>query len=197
MEEYKSNSFKSKEQDSLEKKEIQPVATGKVKKKSSFNRFFDIFVADEKADVKRYVVFDVLIPSIKKAVWDIIAGGLEMVLFGEKRDTKSSASKISYTSYYKDREKRRDEPRTHIGYDFSDIILDTRGEAEEILMRMDELISVYGVASVADFYDLANITGSYTDNKYGWTDIRNASIVRSRDGYIIKLPKALPIDSIQ
>lgn len=196
MEEYASNSFKTKERESLEKKDIQPVASGKVKKKSGIRKFFDIFVADEKGDVKQYVMFDVLIPSIKKAVWDIIAGGLEMVLFGEKRESKSSASKISYTSYYKDKE-RRVEPRVHSGYDFSDIILDTRGEAEDILMRMDELISVYGVASVADFYDLASISGNYTDNKYGWTDIHSASIIRSRDGYVIKLPKALPISSIQ
>ena len=195
MEEYKSNSFKSKEVD--EKKEIKPVTTGKVKKKSEVRKFFDIFMADEKEDVKSYIVLDVLIPSVKKAVWDIIAGGLEMILFGGKRDSKSTASKVSYSSYYKDKNRSRDDgPKSHIGYDFSDIILDTRGEAEEILMRMDELVSVYGVVSVADFYDLANISGSYTDNKYGWTDIRNASIIRSRDGYIIKLPKALPINSI-
>ena len=30
--------------------------------------------------------------------------------------------------------------------------------------------------------------------KYGWTDIRNASVIRVRDGYMIKLPKALPLN---
>ena len=60
---------------------------------------------------------------------------------------------------------------------------------------MDELIATYGVVRVADFYELVGVTGNYTDNKYGWTDIRNASVVRARDGgYIIKLPKAFPID---
>ena len=61
-------------------------------------------------------------------------------------------------------------------------------------MRMDELISSYRVVSVADFYDLAGITPEYTDNKYGWTDIRSANIVRVRDGYMIKLPRAVPLD---
>ena len=59
---------------------------------------------------------------------------------------------------------------------------------------MDELIATYGLVSVADLYDLVGIAGSYTDNKYGWTDIRNASVVRVRDGYVIKLPRALPLN---
>ena len=60
---------------------------------------------------------------------------------------------------------------------------------------MDELISTYGIVSVADLYDLVGITGgSYTDNKYGWTNVHNASVIRVRDGYMIKMPKALPLD---
>lgn len=59
---------------------------------------------------------------------------------------------------------------------------------------MDEMISVYGMVSVADLYDLIGVTGNYTDNKYGWTDIRSASVVRVRDGYIVKMPKAMPLD---
>ena len=67
-------------------------------------------------------------------------------------------------------------------------------EAEDVLERMDELIATYQVVSVADFYDLVGVSGNYTDNKYGWTDIRNASVIRVRDGYMIKLPKALPLN---
>ena len=74
------------------------------------------------------------------------------------------------------------------------IILESRGEAEDVLERMDELIATYQVVSVADFYDLVGVSGNYTDNKYGWTDIRNASVIHVRDGYMIKLPKALPLN---
>lgn len=42
--------------------------------------------------------------------------------------------------------------------------------------------------------DLVGITGSYTDNKYGWTNIRNAEIVHVRDGWMIKMPRAVAID---
>ena len=74
------------------------------------------------------------------------------------------------------------------------VILETRAEAEDVIARLDELVDLYGMASVADLYDLVGISGQYTDNKYGWTDVRNASHVRVRDGYLLKLPKARPLD---
>ena len=58
---------------------------------------------------------------------------------------------------------------------------------------MCEAIETYQMVSVADLYDLVGVTGDYTDNKYGWTNLRNAKVVRVRDGYMIDLPKALPI----
>ena len=61
-------------------------------------------------------------------------------------------------------------------------------------MRMDELIDVYGIVSVGDYYDLVGIQGDYTSENYGWTNIRNAQVVRVREGYMIKLPIALPIN---
>ena len=75
-----------------------------------------------------------------------------------------------------------------------DIIIENRGDAEEVLVRMDELIATYGLVSVADFYDLVGVSGNYTDNKYGWTDIRGATTVRVGDGYMIKLPRVKPLN---
>ena len=59
---------------------------------------------------------------------------------------------------------------------------------------MCELIDTYQMVKVADLYDLVGISCDYTANNYGWTNLRNASVERVRDGYILKLPKALPID---
>ena len=60
-------------------------------------------------------------------------------------------------------------------------------------MRMDEIMEEYEIVRVADLYDLVGITGDFTDNKYGWTNIRNAEVVRVHDGYKIKMPRAIPI----
>lgn len=75
----------------------------------------------------------------------------------------------------------------------NDIILETREEAEVVLKRMNEIIEAYGVVSVADLCDLVGVSCNYMDNKYGWTNIRNAEPIGVRGGYMLKLPKALPI----
>lgn len=203
MENYKSNSHKSKkEANDIPEKKVEKVTTGvvKTKKKSSARKFTDVFITEDINNVKSYILTDVLIPAVKKAVSDIVTNGIDMLLYGESgRSTKSStASKVSYRSYYEKKDDRRDRPanRTVGGYDYDDVVLESRGEAEEVLSRMDELVATYGMASVADLYDLVGITSRYTDNKYGWTsNIRNAEVVRTRDGdYKIKFPKAMPLD---
>ena len=89
---------------------------------------------------------------------------------------------------------RRSNRRSRVlGYDYEDVILETRREAEEVLNRMEDLIDSYGVVSVADLYDLVGISGNYTDNKYGWMNLRSAGIERTRDGYMLLLPKVKPL----
>lgn len=202
IENYPSNSFKSKEEKKLPEKKIEKAISGTAKKhkKSEIRKFTDVFISEDVESVKSYILIDVLVPAIKKAISDIVTNGIDMLLYGGSKHTGTStaASKVSYRSYYDKRNESNRERystmHTRVGYDYDNIILDTRGEAESVLSRMDELVSTYGMVSVADMYDLVGITGNYTDNKYGWTDIRNASVVRVRDGYVIKMPKALPID---
>lgn len=201
MNDYKPNSHKAKEeQKSLpyERKKVEKVVTGKVKTKKK-NKLTDVFISEDAANVKSYIFMDVLVPAVKKAISDIVRDGIDMILYGDTHKRSSNSSGVSYVSYrsYSDRDRRdygRSEPRTRTGYDYSDIILETRGEAEEVLTRMDELLDTYGIVSVADLYDLVGKTSNYTDNKYGWTNIRTAEPIRVRDGYMLKLPKAGPIN---
>ena len=196
MAEYKGNSHRSKEQqESAERKKIEPIAQAKTKKKSEAKKLVGAFVQEDVTSVKDYIINDVLIPAAKKAITDIITNGIEMLLYGETRSkSKDRSTKVSYTKYYDRDYDRPARSRGRYGYDYDDIILDTRKEAEEVLDRMDDLIDSYGVVSVADLYDLVGISGNYTDNKYGWTNLRNADVQRVRDGYLLKLPKALPFD---
>lgn len=198
MDDYKPNSHKSKEknQESIPEKRVEKVITGSVKskKKNEIRKFADVFIPEDVTSVKAYILMDVVVPAIKRIISDTV----DTILYGGIGRTKknSTASKVSYRSYYEKENGRRDysSSRTRSGYDYDDIILDNRGEAEEVLSRMDELVATYGLVSVADLYDLVGIAGNYTDNKYGWTDIRSAQVARVRDGYMLKLPKALPLN---
>lgn len=184
---------------------IEKVVTGpvKIKKKSTLNRLTEEFISEDAKNIKNYVFGDVLIPTIKKAISDIITDGIHILLYGEtkKKSERSLSDRVSYKSYYEDRDYRYTKPsernynyanRNRFSYD--DIVLSTRGEAENVLNRLDEILDMYGVIRVPDLYDLVGITGDYTENNYGWTSIRTAEIVRTRDGYLLKMPRAVPID---
>ena len=185
---YKPNSHKYKEGQAAaeEKKKVEKVITGTAttRKKSGFRKMFEGF--------KTSIWGDVLIPAFKK----IVSESVDIALHGtvKRRDGSGLAERVSYRSYY-------DEPRTRStatvstrhGYSYDEIILESRGDAERVLSQMNDLIETYDMVSVADLYDLVGITGEYTDNKYGWTNIRNAEIVRVGNGYLIQMPKALPI----
>lgn len=201
MENYRSNSHKSKEDraeiDSRKKVGKAITGTAKLKKKNEVHKFMDLIIAEDWATVKASVVEEVVVPTIKKLISEMITNGLDIFMYGEAGVHKknSTASRVSYRSYYdKNNDRDRAEHRTRNSYSYDDVIINSRSDAEEVLMRMDELMSKYGLVRVADFYDLVDITGSYTDNKYGWDDIRSARIVRAGDGWSIRLPKALPID---
>lgn len=202
MDEYKPNSHKSKEEnknstDPSSDKKVEKVVTGKarVKKKSELSKFADSMISEDAANVKSYILMDVLMPAIKKAVVDIVTDGINMILYGETSTAsrKSSGSKISYRKFYEDdrRESRSDRRRR---YDYNEVIFDSRRDAEEVLSSMDDLLDRYKVVSVMDFYDLADQDSVYTDRYYGWTNLHTAEVVRVRDGYAIKLPKPLSLD---
>ena len=73
---------------------------------------------------------------------------------------------------------------------------DTRREAAHTLWDMIDAAEEYGFVTRADFMELVNRDCSYLDHKYGWRPdaIRKATIFRTRYGWKIELPKALPID---
>lgn len=195
---YKENNKASADND----KKLEKVVTGTVKrkKKSEARKFADVFISEDAANVKNYILMDVLVPAIKKAISDIVTDGVDMILYGGNRRPRSSGSVSymsgSYVSYNKMSERRNDDrysSSNRYQYKYDDIILETRGAAEDVLERMDELLDMYNQVSVGDLYDLVGITGNYTDEKYGWTNLRNAEPVRVRDGYLLKLPKPGPL----
>lgn len=199
---YKPNSHRSKEEQKAQPREkrAEQVVTGIVrpKKKNDIQKFADLFIAEDVSNVKSYIFMDVLVPAIKKAVSDIVRDGIDMILYGEsgRSSKRSDVSKISYSKYYdrKDDDRFVSSSRASSRYSYDEIIFRTRGEAEEVLTRMDEILEAYGMVRVADMYDLVGHTSdNYTDNNYGWTNIRNAEIARVHDGYIIKMPRIIPL----
>ena len=64
-----------------------------------------------------------------------------------------------------------------------------------MLNQMIDALATYNCVSVADLYDLVGMTSNYTDNKYGWYDLRTAYIQGVSGGYVIRLPKPVVLNN--
>ena len=181
-------------------KHVEKVVSGAVttRKKPLSKKFAETFFSSDMNDVKSYIFYDVVVPGIKDAISDAV----NIVLYGDTRRGSGRGNNgqtyISYSGFSSSKQKQKQIPakqkRERTNTDIQDIIFESRGEAEEVLGNLVDFIVDYGVASVADLYDLVGITGPFTDNKYGWTDLSMATVVRVRDGYLINLPRAVAID---
>ena len=179
-------------------KRAEKVVKGRVRtKKNELRKWTDIFITEDVHNVKNYILMDVLVPAIKKAIYDIVVNSLDMTMYGGRSGggRRSNADRVSYTDYgsASRRDDRRRESRNTSVFDYDDIILDTRAEAEKVLSCMDEIMETYDIVRVADLFDLVGETCPHTANKYGWTNIRNAKIVSVRGGYRIEMPRAVHI----
>ena len=177
-----------------------------VRKKSIGRKFLDIFISEDVGDVKKYLVYDVLVPAIKENIADAVNGAIGMIFFGEatRRNTSGTArnrtgSRVNYGGYFNGggnggSERRERMPKSYredTGGRAStdDIIIASRAEAEQVLDEMRELLDTYKQVTVADYYDMLDITSEFTDHKFGWTDLSDARVIRVRNGYHIDLPR--------
>lgn len=190
-----------------ERPRIEPVVKGEVttRKRGVAGRFIHGFVSEDAPTVVGWLALEVLMPAAKNLVSDLVSQGVDRVLYGESRGSRgSSAGRNAYTNY----QQRFGTGATRTGtadprpplshqararHEFSEILIPTRGEAEEVLDGMRELIDLYSQCSVADMYDLCAISSDFTDNKWGWDDLRSAVIRQVRGGYVLGLPRTIPI----
>lgn len=198
MAEYVSNSHKSRESqpEQVPEKKLTPVITGtaEARKKTGLGKLAGSIIVEDARSVGSYILTDVLIPALKKSIDDIVSNGIHMMLYGKAAESRggSTISRVSYNGYY---QRKAEEPlragSNSSVFEYDDIVFNTRGDAEAVLTAMEDIIDQYQAVSVGDLYELSNVPSpNYTVNKYGWTSLRSAQVIRCRDGFIIQFPKA-------
>lgn len=186
-------------------KEVKPVVTGKVKpmKKPARKRFMESIGVEDGRTVGDYLVWDVILPAMKDTISEVFKKGIDAFLYGNARpysrngvERRGGSTRVSYNSYY-DRDDRSSSRYTYHGRavnDFRDFVFEDRRDAEAVLSEMVEIVSVYGFCKVSDFYSLVGETErNFTDHNYGWEQLGRASVERTRDGWIVDLPRPISL----
>ena len=148
MAEYPNNSYNAREKkpegSGPPDKKLEKVVSGgtKTRKKSEVKKFANIFVPEDVENVKSYILIDVIVPGIKNAIADAVS----IMLFGEAGrlgGRNNKGSRASYQRYYDDRrDDRRDygRPRAAAGFEYDDIVFETRGDADLVLDQLESAI---------------------------------------------------------
>lgn len=206
IEDYGPNSNKYKAEQEKEKaatteKRVQKVVTGPViTKKNELRKVASIFAPGDMNQIGNYIVWDVVIPAIKDALEDVVTNGIRMILRGDTspRDRFTNRDRFGFVDYSKrsatSRSYQTSDNRSRSIPSYDDVILRDRGEAEYVLDQMRAVLDQYRIVRVADLYDLIGQTAPFTANRYGWTNLSSATVERMREGYLLKLPRAMPID---
>lgn len=201
MEDYPRNSLMDpqtpKKKVEPEKPKLEKVVEGKViqKKPSKGKKFFRALFAEETGDIKEYVIMDVLMPAIRDTIVDILQKSTEMLFYGKTKATSvRRPGGGTYVSYNNISNNRTRESGRRKAFDFDDIILESRQDAEQVLDTLSEIAEKYGQVTVADFYDTVGVTGTgYTDNQFGWIDLRSARVEHVRGGFMIVMPRVVEL----
>lgn len=184
---------------------LEKIIEGKasVKKKGFWYKAREAFTGDDSKSVGQYIMIDVIIPAIKDMLLDGIQQGSERLIMGPDargghRQSRNRPGERDYVPYGQmstrqvgsGANRRRElSPRARATHDFRDVVVETRRDAEDIIAAMMRRIDDYGSATVADLYDLVDISGDFTDDKWGWYDLRDSGVRRHGGGYVLVLPK--------
>ena len=164
--------------------------------------FWERLIGTHSDEISDYVIWDILIPAFKSTIIDAIVNSAEMLFYVEPgrsrgRDREKGRSTISYTGYYKDRDRGQDRDRGYshrTRYDFDDILLPTRQDCEDVLGQLVDFIDEFGEVSVSALYDIVGKSDEYIDQKWGWKNLSQAGWRNVRGGYVLVLPKPKPLE---
>lgn len=192
------------------KKEVKKVVTGSVVTKTPplNKRLLHTFFKGHAKNTWSEVLADVAVPAIKDLIADMVTQTIERQLFGDARSRLRRPSysagnyngpTVSYNRYSgggsRNAPGKANRPERPSNHNFNDISVETRAEGDAVLEGMYLLLEQYSQVTVSDLYDLVDITGDYTDEKWGWTDLRGSDISRDRGGrYLLVLPRPIPLD---
>lgn len=193
--------------EAAEKGKVEKVVEGEVifRKKSMGKRFRETFIAEDGMTIREYAIYDILVPAIRDLFYDLTIGSVERALFRDGRPVgrggfrasgRGAPGGVRYDLAARGGSHGRyDDPRPQMSrraraaHDFEELIVPNRADAEAILTGLFDILDQYEAVKLTDLYELAGYSSNYTDERYGWTDLRGSRVVRTRQGYLLDLPR--------
>lgn len=196
--------LKKTDKPAIEKVELKGTVTAK--KPSFTQKLKDTFIAEDARDVGDYILWDILVPTIKRTIRDVIVGSADRIFLGTSSQPTSNLYKERGVTYVKRTDYGAIASRkstikslpaagtsSRSNFHLDEMVFEQYEDASAVLDRMVDYLETYGKVSVDDFFDLIGRSSNYTAQNWGWTSLANATIVNTVGGYFIKLPNPVVI----
>ena len=215
MTDYAGNSKKSKEQkDDIPDKKVERVVESKVvaRKRPLGKRFMETFFGGDFKSAAQYLAAEVLLPEARRVLVEMAWKGTERVVFGDSKARPRNSSYGPGTRYNynavslgSDPRERRIAGRGNLPDQPSrpgvqrgrssdqDLVFTSREDAERVVEALSLILEKYDLVSVADLHELVGLPTVHTDQKWGWDRLTEVSIRQIREGFLLELPPADPI----
>lgn len=184
------------------------ITTAKPMKRSIFSRIGNaLFGKGGVRSIGSYIGKEVVVPAIQNIIVEGITNGVNMMVYGEGHRPGRPVSSgyrprpVGGSGYVNYADKYNQQPAPSNGNNYitnvratnrvTDYVIADLGDAKDVLSRLGEQAMTYGVASIADYYDMIGVETAYTDYDYGWVeeDILHTTIKGANGGWYIDFPK--------
>lgn len=143
--------------------------------------------------IKSYVIEDVVIPYAK----NILSDAFNAMLYGSNgRSSRTPVSRLNQTTSYQryyEQPKKTPTVNSSEGYDVDNMIFRNYTDADKVLDGLRDICREYDMASVGDLKMLLGDSTTPSDYNWGWDNLDGASIARTKDGYMIRMPRTVRI----
>lgn len=177
------------------------VVKGHVKQKQTKTTLADLIIKQDFHSAAEFAFINVIIPRFQNLVVDTITSVIRGIFLGENSvpssngfRTRPVSSIVNYNKMHTSSSITTKAAKVaNSGFKYNIVTLDSYGDAQLVLDKMEEMLETQGYVSIADMYECVDASCPYTYNYYGWTDISKAKIVEDGGEYWIKLPSAYQI----
>lgn len=162
-------------------------------------RFKHMFLKTSFADVRGYVLHQVIIPGAADLFKRTLHTAVDTAFSGKNQQPPSPNPQghITYnTSPVRQPMQSVMMPRQPAMYTgahlANTVVIATYEDAEAVLSTMYETLSKYNFVTLATFYNMTGQPVNPIDNKWGWSSLPGAAIRQINGGFLLDLPALEP-----
>lgn len=190
--------------------EVQPevIESDRPKPKVRQKTFMDALI-DRAAQGSSDLIKNNIIPGIQVMLADTFHNAVDMIFVTRntgrrpgssatnlQRPVANQQTRVSYSEQSNQNaiSRRSISDRARAQHDFSEIIFESRPEANGVLDDMRTHLEKYQSITIDQMYSFIGIDPTFRDSAWGWTNLDGSFVKHVRNGFVLELPSPEPLN---